>query len=381
MKVHDESGKKWDEKDETGLRYSKEVVNVEYQRDIKPILKRSCAACHNHKTAQPAGNLALDDEDSIEGVPGAYYRLALDHGDHSGRFGYKSLINGGVWRGTNASRYIRKFQSRRSLLIWKIYGERLDGWKNDDFPTETTPGDPQTLQLHGQHVPATQQNLNRADLDFTGSIMPPPAAVAGTYCGADGRAIQVAPLTDEDRLTLVRWIDLGCPLDLDYDSNHPERRGRGWLADETRPTLTLTYPKPGTNERLTDIVIGMHDFDSGLDMATLDVAPTFRFKAGVSVRTWPHCFSKDARASGDLRSTFLSSTWLKERSACKSEIAPATSLGSNEHSPLRPRDRRQRNSPCKLKSPHLRRTALAELLCAAESSHMSRLGASQVAAS
>ena len=53
--------------------------------------------------------------------------------------------------------------------------------------------------------------------------MPPPEAVAGTYVGPDGKKIKVAPLTDEDRRTLVRWIDLGCPIDLDYDPANPER--------------------------------------------------------------------------------------------------------------------------------------------------------------
>ncbi len=274
-KARDESGKKWDRNDATGLRYDQKVVNVEYQRDIKPILQQSCAACHSKQSNQPAGNLVLDDESLIDGVPGTYYRLAQDNGDNSGKFGFKSLINGGVWRGTNASRYIRKFQSRRSLLIWKIFGERLDGWSNDDFPTETTPGDARTLQYHGQSLEPTQQNLNRADLDFTGSEMPPPEAVAGTYRDNTGRAIRVAPLTEEDRLTLVRWIDLGCPIDLDFDNQHPERRGRGWLADDTRPTLTVAWPQPGNNEPLHEIVFGMHDYDSGLDLSSLDIRSSF----------------------------------------------------------------------------------------------------------
>ena len=42
--------------------------------------------------------------------------------------------------------------------------------------------------------------------------MPPPNAVAGKYVGPRGEKIQVAPLSDEDRRTLVRWIDLGCPI-------------------------------------------------------------------------------------------------------------------------------------------------------------------------
>src|SRR5436853_4861502 len=120
------------------------------------------------------------------------------------------------------------FQSRRSLLVWKIFGERLDGWSNDDFPTETTPGNPKTLQLKGQPVPDTPANRNRADLDYTGSAMPPPEAVAGDYVGPGGKKIKVAPLGDEDRRTIVRWSDLGCPIDLDYDPAKPQVAGFGW---------------------------------------------------------------------------------------------------------------------------------------------------------
>ena len=51
-----------------------------------------------------------------------------------------------------ASRYIRKFQSRRSLLIWKVFGKRLDGWTNDDFPSETVPGDKYSLAWKGKRL-------------------------------------------------------------------------------------------------------------------------------------------------------------------------------------------------------------------------------------
>ena len=61
-KKNDQSGKKWDAKDETGLRFEKGVKNVEYFRDVKPILERSCVACHTGKPTKPAGNLVLDDD-------------------------------------------------------------------------------------------------------------------------------------------------------------------------------------------------------------------------------------------------------------------------------------------------------------------------------
>jgi hypothetical protein len=40
------------------------VVNVEYFRDVKPILDRSCVACHTQKWEKPAGKLVLDDDRS-----------------------------------------------------------------------------------------------------------------------------------------------------------------------------------------------------------------------------------------------------------------------------------------------------------------------------
>jgi hypothetical protein len=105
--------------------------------------------------------------------------------------------------------------------------------------------------------------------------MPPPEAVAGTYVGPAGRAIKVAPLTAEDRLILVRWIDLGCPIDLDYNPGSPARRGYGWMVDDQRPTLTLTYPRAGVNESLSRILVGMHDFGTGLDMDGFRVIANF----------------------------------------------------------------------------------------------------------
>jgi hypothetical protein len=273
----DESGKKWDAEGATGLRFNKGVKNVEYFRDVKPILDRSCIACHTQQWDRPAGNLVLDDDRPMNvsylgRVPGTYYRLALDH---EAKFGHKPVIHNGQWRQTNASRYIRKFQSRRSLLTWKIHGRRTDGWSNGDFPTETVPGDANTLHLKGKPIANTSENRNRADLDFTGSAMPPPEAVAGTYEGPGGKRIKVEPLTDEDRRTLVRWIDLGCPIDLDRDLSHPKQRGLGWMGDDNRPTLTLTYPRAGADETLTRILIGMCDYYSGLDMESFQVKADF----------------------------------------------------------------------------------------------------------
>jgi hypothetical protein len=276
-KARDESRRQWDVNDETGLRYEHGVKNVEYYRDVKPIFDRSCAACHTQKSPHPPGKLVLDDDKLVslpnaDDVPGTYYRLAMDY---AGRFGHKPLTGG--WKGANASRYVRMFQSRRSLLVWKVLGARSDGWTNDDFPTETVPADAQTLALKGVPVANTIANRNRADLDYDGKIMPPPEAVAGTYVGPDGRHIKVAALTDEDKRTLVRWIDLGCPIDVPQQPGPASREvGRhGWMLDDQRPTLTLAVPGAGANPPLTRILIGMDDYGSGLDMNSFQVSASF----------------------------------------------------------------------------------------------------------
>jgi hypothetical protein len=271
---NDQSGQRWDSEGRAGLRYEKRVKNVEYYRDIKPIFDRSCVACHTEKNEQPAAGLILDDDKIVDlpnadDVPGTYYRLAMDY---AGRFGRPPLI--GSWRNANASRYIRMFQSRRSLLVWKIFGRRTDGWTNDDFPTETEPGDPRTLMQNGKKVPDTATNRNRADLDLGGSIMPPTLAVKGEYVGPAGKTVRVAGLSDEDRLTLVRWIDLGCPIDLDFNPDLPDASGFGWMLDDQRPTLTLSTPGAGANPPLDRIVVGMYDY-GGLDLDSFRVVASF----------------------------------------------------------------------------------------------------------
>jgi hypothetical protein len=272
-KKNDESGKKWDAKNETGVRFAKEVKTVEYFRDVRPIFERSCVACHTQKSDKPARNLVLDADDTMVktqnpsglgfeiNLPGTYARLAADA---AGKCGVKPLTRHG-WTNLAASRYIRLMQSRRSLLIWKVFGERLDGWQNDDLLCEAVPGDPSTLRHHGKPVADTPHNREIADVGYTGSIMPPPEAV---------KAGKVKPLADEDRRTLARWIDLGCPIDLAYDRAKPQD-GNGWLLDDQRPTLTLTYPRPGTNAELSRILVGMNDYDSGIDTKSFKVVADF----------------------------------------------------------------------------------------------------------
>ena len=287
-KKQDESGRQWDWNDETGLRYKKGLLNVEYYRDIRPIFERSCVACHSHKASVPAGEPFLDD-DHVKSLPAfghdagpnvmvplTYFRLAVG----GERFKEREI---GLPQHA-VSRYITRFQSRRSLLVWKLFGQRMDGQTNDDFPSLAVRNDPKSLHIGGKPMKGVdysdEQKLrywvrdNVIDIDYRGSIMPPPDAV---------KSGKVAPLSDEDRRMIIRWIDLGCPIDLDpqFDLKNTASKSHGWHADDQRPTLTLTYPVPGKNAKFDRILIGMHDTYTGLNMDTFEVTADFAL-AGVA---------------------------------------------------------------------------------------------------
>lgn len=239
--------KKTETGETTVVETAERFAEAEYYRDIKPILQRSCVSCHSVNGNQEA-SLALDDEALVNGYENTYNRLC---DDPDAKYGIPPVNRYGKWFGTNASRYVRKFQSRRSLLIWKLYGRRLDGWTNADNPTESVPGDPNTLP-----VGADDQ---LADLDFTGTRCPPPGSGP-------------PPLTDDEKMLFVRWIDLGAPI----DSPDPVKSVFGWFADDLRPTLALALPRSGrTYTPLAKIRLGAFDYYSGLDANSISVVADF----------------------------------------------------------------------------------------------------------
>ncbi|MCC6952846.1 MAG: hypothetical protein IT290_01880, partial [Deltaproteobacteria bacterium] len=219
-------------------------MDVEYQRDIKPIFQRSCAGCHSGAT--PAGSLDLSATPE-NGWDRAYNCLARDQ---SANCGYKPVIPARVWRQTNASRWVRMFQARRSLLIWKIFGRRLDGWLNSDHPTESVLGDASTLP------PGADPDL--ADIDYTGTIMPPP-----------GSGYQA--LSEDEKMMIARWVDLGMP------SNRPNgsEPQANWFVDELRPTLHVSWPPARRISSLNTLQFVAHDYYSGLDTNSLVVTADF----------------------------------------------------------------------------------------------------------
>jgi hypothetical protein len=229
------------------------AVNIEFYHDVRPILQSACVGCHTSTNAAPHGSLDLNDlslydigDYTYQDAPGDYMRLCRDSG---AQWGYPPLVQvgGPVWRGAQASRYVRLFQSRRSLLIWEVFGARLDGWTNSDHPTESVPGNAGTLPGGAQ--------INQADLDFTPSASHP----AG---------VGVAGLTIDQKMTLARWVDLGCPIntgqgaDADY----------GCFLDDNRPTLAVSQPRAGLNALpLSQLRVGIADAYSGIAAGSLSI--------------------------------------------------------------------------------------------------------------
>ena len=292
-KNRDESGQQWDTKKTTGLReVARPIVNVEYFRDIQPILKNHCIVCHTSKWKEPAGNLILDDDENLVQVdrhgklPGTYVRLALDE---KAKFGHKP-VGYSSWGYPNASRYIRKLQSRRSLLTWKILGERLDGFSNSDHPSEPVPGAGH-FEHEGKRV-ETDWARSRYDIDYTGKQMPPPAAIKGTFKGPDGKAIKVAPLSDEAKRTIVRWIDLGCPIDLDSQY--------GWFLDDDRPVLSFASPAPGHAGPVKVLRVGLEDYGSGLDMKSFKVTANIEVNGKMAGENLAQLFRRGANGIWEL---------------------------------------------------------------------------------
>jgi hypothetical protein len=220
-------------------------VTYEYTRDVAPILKSKCASCHTSVGRSPAAGLDLDrDHLDVNGYPGTYAFLAQRRTAQNPT--PEAITPDGTWWGPQATRYIRAGQSRQSLLAWKVFGRRLDGRANADRPTETVPGDPGTIPGGA--------DFSDCDLDYAGEAMPPPSS---------GLA-----LTWAERMTIARWIDIGCPIDLPGPNTFA-----GFFEDDTRPTLTLVPVDEAAQAagKLTRFVIGAYDLESGLDPSTLSL--------------------------------------------------------------------------------------------------------------
>jgi hypothetical protein len=215
-------------------------TTVEWFRNVEPILEKRCASCHGG--ASPAAGLPLARSAarvSRDGVswPGAYFRLVLDT---FAEFSPAPMAGEAQWYAPQLTRYMRGFQSRQSLLMWKVWGERLDGRANE---------------------------VRTDDLDFVASAAHP----AG---------IGVPGMPPEEKLTLARWIDLGAPVDLGSPW--------GFLEDDLRPTLVVrpSLAQARAAGGFDTLEIAAFDTESGVVPGSLSVTCNLRlgsFAAGTNL--------------------------------------------------------------------------------------------------
>ncbi|MBL4705578.1 MAG: hypothetical protein JKY54_13725, partial [Flavobacteriales bacterium] len=90
-------------------------LDVEFNRDVLPILNANCVSCHTGGGSN--GGLILD---------------GTGNDDPWGVLTNKNKSDGGMYSLPQRSKYIRIPQARESLLVWVAYGQRLDGRSNSD---------------------------------------------------------------------------------------------------------------------------------------------------------------------------------------------------------------------------------------------------------
>ena len=238
------------------------LAAIEYFRDIRPIFRAKCTSCHSSDgVVLPAGGLDLGDDSLIEMrrgsdfvpdgfYPATYAKLAI-HLDAQANPSPRSISPSGDWYWPQVTKYIRAGQARQSLLVWKIFGRRLDGRANSDRPSPSDPSNPATIP--------SGLSFYDCDLDYTGDVMPPVGSPA---------------LTWDERMKIARWVDLGAPIDLTgVNFSVSLKSYAGYLEDDLRPTVALvpSVEQAVKERRLTRFVIGAYDLESGINPATLSV--------------------------------------------------------------------------------------------------------------
>jgi hypothetical protein len=213
----------------TQLRGQTGAFGVEFRRDVYPILTAKCASCHtgippkDSRTPGGTPQLALFDANpppaTYAGALRTYHALA---DDQAGKYSNGTRVTtSGSFSDPQVSRYVVEIQARASLLSWKVYGQRLDG-----------------------------------RLDGTGNQPDFGSFPAGQQCLAS------SALTDAEKGTITRWIDLGCPLDLDPAFHTKEK----YTDDHLVPVVTVAPFLDNTGS--VSLRVGAIDLESGLDLGS-----------------------------------------------------------------------------------------------------------------
>jgi len=249
---------------------SRRSFAVDWDTGVAGILEANCAGCHGSgQEAEQLTGLRLDGSRQTYDLltQNQYQRedgVTIDHSTRPGD-GLTDLDAPGTDRitnrmgGTTASRWLSLFSARSSMLIWALYGERLDG---RDPATGLPPADrPDVLvddkgREHPEIWPRVAEHLE-----------------------------YVTGMSEQEKMLLARWIDLGAPLANTHD-------------DMIRPVLTVTPVVQ--NDRIGQVLLGVWD-DSPLDYGRFrftvdgrDITPSLQDEPTVITLNLPNPVPRDA---------------------------------------------------------------------------------------
>jgi len=236
---------------------------VEWENGISQIMETRCAACHKEDAAaQQLTGLRLDgNHRTYSLITGSKYiredGQQIDTRTLPGD-GLLDVINQtegtdritGHQQCCRQSRWISKLSARASMLIWAMYGERLDG------------RNPETGMPWGENgevipdaIPAMMRNL---PVDNGGRDHPevwPKVNEHLAYLDGSSPMAGTTVMPEHEKRLVARWIDMGAPKLNVHD-------------DMIRPVLTVTpIVEAGS---ISTVLLGVWD-DSPLDYSRFEV--------------------------------------------------------------------------------------------------------------
>ncbi len=221
---------------------------TDWRNGVNNIIQSRCAACHAEgKPAQQSTGLRLDDDDRTYQLLTRNYYTREDATKISASTkpgdGMNDVINEtpGTDRITDhdatcctVSRWLSANSARSSMLVWALYGERMDG------------RDPDTgMPPIGSGVLVDYADLERPEVW-------PKVAEHLAYLDGTSQMTGTTTMPESEKRLLARWIDIGAPKLNVHD-------------DLMRPVLTITPVV--ADWKVSQVLIGIWD-DSVLDLTT-----------------------------------------------------------------------------------------------------------------
>lgn len=218
---------------------SRKSFAVDWINDVAPIIQQRCASCHGEgQSAQQLTGLRLD------GTTQTYDLLI--HNQYTREDGVLITANTKPGNGLTdidapgtdritpryscctTSRWVAMDSARSSMLVWALYGERLDGRDN-------TTG----LPPAGSGIPVDPSGLDHPEIW-------PKVAEHAAY---------VSGMPEAEKRLIARWVDIGAPRTNVQD-------------DLVRPVMTITPVNSGGD--ISNVLVGVWD-DSPVDYSRFKV--------------------------------------------------------------------------------------------------------------